>query len=161
MLVCECVFQLLCLSTWSLTNYTLTEFASVNELWSGRENFSDKKARMEAMESLKMMIRAWLDDFYPDMSEQERAQMANTMDISLVERKKEESMKTFFEINNVIRMSFIEMQYMKKVRLRLYLYRLLSLGAPSRVTDSSSCFSFSWKKRIRPLGDDECASCYG
>jgi hypothetical protein len=75
---------------------------------------------MEAMESLKMMIRAWLDDFYPDMSEKERAQMAHTMDISLVERKKEESMKTFFEINNVIRMSFIEMQYMKKVRLRLH-----------------------------------------
>ena len=41
--------------------------------------------------------------------------MAEAMDVSMVERKKEESMKTFYEINNVVRMSFIEMQYMKKV----------------------------------------------
>lgn len=41
--------------------------------------------------------------------------MAEAMDVSLIENKKEESMKTFYEINNVIRMSFIEMQYMKKV----------------------------------------------
>jgi hypothetical protein len=70
---------------------------------------------MEAIESLKKMIRSWLDDTYPEMPETSRIDMAESMDISLVERKKEESMKTFYEINNVIRMSFIEMQYMKKV----------------------------------------------
>ncbi len=43
--------------------------------------------------------------------------MVETMDITLLEQKKEESMKTFYEINNVVRMSFIEMQYMKKVRV--------------------------------------------
>ena len=67
------------------------------------------------MESLKKMIYSWLAEFYPDMSEDERIKMANTMDVSLIEKKKEESMKTFYEINNVVRMSFIEMQYMKKV----------------------------------------------
>jgi hypothetical protein len=41
--------------------------------------------------------------------------MAEAMDMSLIEQKKEEGMRTFYEINNVVRMSFIEMQYMKKV----------------------------------------------
>ena len=67
------------------------------------------------MESLKKMIHSWLAEFYPDMPENERIKMANAMDVSLIEQKKEESMKTFYEINNVVRMSFIEMQYMKKV----------------------------------------------
>ncbi len=67
------------------------------------------------MDILKKMIRAWLDEYYPDMPDAERNKMAETMDVSLIETKKEESMKTFYEINNVIRMSFIEMQYMKKV----------------------------------------------
>jgi hypothetical protein len=88
---------------------------SFNEVWKGRESFSDKKARMEAIESLKKMIRSWLDDTFPDMPASDRFAMAEAMDVSLIERKKEESMKTFYEINNVIRMSFIEMQYMKKV----------------------------------------------
>jgi hypothetical protein len=92
---------------------------SFNEVWQGRESFSDKKARMEAIESLKKMIRSWLDDTFPEMSESDRIAMAEAMDVSMIERKKEESMKTFYEINNVIRMSFIEMQYMKKVCVTL------------------------------------------
>jgi len=72
---------------------------------------------MEATESLKKMIRSWLDDTYPEMPVSDRIKMAEAMDVTLVERKKEESMKTFYEINNVVRMSFIEMQYMKKVRM--------------------------------------------
>lgn len=71
---------------------------------------------METIQTLKDMIRSWLDEFYPHMPVKQRAAMAEAMDVSLIEKKKEESMKTFFEINNVIRMSFIEMQYMKKVR---------------------------------------------
>ena len=84
-------------------------------MWEGREPFSDRKARDETVAILKKMIKSWLDDKYPLMTESERKEMAETMDVSLIERDKEESMKTFYEINNVIRMSFIEMQYMKKV----------------------------------------------
>lgn len=70
---------------------------------------------MEAIESLKKMIRSWLDDTFPLMSEEKRIELSEAMDVTLLEQKKVEAMKTFFEINNVIRMSFIEMQYMKKV----------------------------------------------
>lgn len=71
---------------------------------------------MEAIESLKKMLRSWLDDTFPLMPEAKRQELSDAMDVTLLEQKKVESMKTFFEINNVIRMSFIEMQYMKKVR---------------------------------------------
>lgn len=87
---------------------------SGKELLKGRENFSDSKARAEATEVLRKMIYSWLSENYPKMPEKERRSMAQAMDVSLVEKTKEESMKTFYEINNVIRMSFIEMQYMKK-----------------------------------------------
>ena len=97
------------------TMFILT-FYSFNELWRGRESFSDQKAREVAIESLKKMIKSWLDETYADMPDWERSTMAESMDITLLEKKKEESMKTLYEINNVIRMSFIEMQYMKKVR---------------------------------------------
>lgn len=70
---------------------------------------------MEASESLKKMIRSWLDDTFPGMPESERIALSEAMDVTLIEKMKEQSMRTFFEINNVIRMSFIEMQYMKKV----------------------------------------------
>lgn len=60
------------------------------------------------------MLHSWLDETYPNMPIESRNRMAETMDMSLLEKKKEESMKTFYEINNVVRMSFIEMQYMKK-----------------------------------------------
>ena len=72
---------------------------------------------MEVINVLKKMIKAWLDENCPNMPESQRQAMAEAMDVSLIERKKEESMKTFYEINNVIRMSFIEMEYMKKVRI--------------------------------------------
>jgi hypothetical protein len=88
--------------------------AIFNELLKGRENFSDSKARAEAVETLKKMIESWLEDYHPHMSPEERRAMAEAMDVTMVEKTKEESMKTFYEINNVIRMSFIEMQYMKK-----------------------------------------------
>lgn len=91
---------------------------------------------MEAIESLKKMIRSWLDDTFPLMAEAKRAELSEAMDVTLVEQQKVESMKTFFEINNVIRMSFIEMQYMKKVRPQL------AIGAhhlPSRVLTLEPC----------------------
>jgi hypothetical protein len=70
------------------------------------------------MATLKKMILSWLEDYHPDMPASEQLQLAEAMDISLIERKKEESLRApFYELNNVIRMSFIEMQYMKKVRI--------------------------------------------
>jgi hypothetical protein len=48
------------------------------------------------------MIRSWLDDTFPEMPEPDRTSMAEAMDMSMVERKKEESMRTFYEINNVM-----------------------------------------------------------
>jgi hypothetical protein len=62
------------------------------------------------------MIHSWLDDNYPSMPAEERAMRAQAMDISLIEAKKSESLKSIYEINNVIRMSFIEAQFIKKVR---------------------------------------------
>lgn len=73
---------------------------------------------MEAMTSLKKMILSWLEDSLPDMPASERLRLAEAMDISLIERKKIDSLKApFYDLNNVVRMSFIEMQYMKKVRI--------------------------------------------
>lgn len=97
-------------------SFVLLYSHSFSEVWKGRDSFSDAKARTETIEVLKKMIRSWLDDYYPEMSQNQRQVMADAMDVSLIENKKEESMKAFYEINNVIRMSFIEMQYMKKVR---------------------------------------------
>ena len=47
------------------------------------------------------------------------------MDISLLEERKEASMKNFYELNSVIHMSLIEMQFIKKVSLRYYSNMLL------------------------------------
>eukprot|EP00522_Entomoneis_paludosa_P003868 CAMPEP_0172466968 /NCGR_PEP_ID=MMETSP1065-20121228/57588_1 /TAXON_ID=265537 /ORGANISM="Amphiprora paludosa, Strain CCMP125" /LENGTH=1115 /DNA_ID=CAMNT_0013223959 /DNA_START=84 /DNA_END=3431 /DNA_ORIENTATION=+ len=88
--------------------------AIFEEIWKGRASFSDKKARTETMEVLKKMIKSWLDDCYPSMTEEARQVMADAMDVSLVERRKEESMKSVFETFDVVRMSFIEMQWLKK-----------------------------------------------
>ena len=66
------------------------------------------------IESLKKMIKSWLDDTFPLMDELERQARAERMDMSLIEQRKEENMKTIYEINSVVRMSFIEMQFIKK-----------------------------------------------
>jgi hypothetical protein len=84
------------------------------ELFKGPKDISDREARIVTMSNLKLMIRSWLDENFPDIPEAERATRAEAMDMSLIEATKEESMKTFYNINNVIRMSFIEAQFMKK-----------------------------------------------
>jgi hypothetical protein len=43
-----------------------------------------------------------------------------TMDISLLEARKEASIKNIYELNSVVRMSLIEMQFIKKVSPRRY-----------------------------------------
>ena len=71
---------------------------------------------MEVIAGLKEMIRSWLDDNHPEIPPAERLAMAERMDISLIEQKKAESMKTIFELNQAVRLSFIEMQFIKKAR---------------------------------------------
>jgi hypothetical protein len=105
------------------------------EIFKGRENISDKEARMVAIFTLKKMIRSWLDETYPNMPEEEKAHRAEIMDISLLEEKKEQNMKSLYEINSVIRMSFIEMQFIKKVRL-FQNFQNLSFLAPNLTLSS-------------------------
>ena len=89
--------------------------AIYNEVTKGTDNISDHEARDAAIESLQKMIRSWLDEMYPNMPESERAERAKAMDVTLIESQKEASMKTIYELNSVIRMSFIEAQFIKKV----------------------------------------------
>ena len=51
---------------------------------------------------------------YPDMGEAEKVRLSDAMDITLVEESKEDSMKSVYNMNSVIRMSFIEAQFIKK-----------------------------------------------
>jgi len=107
---------------------------------------------MEASESLKKMIRSWLDDTFPDMQESERIALSEAMDVTLVEKMKEQSMRTFFEINNVIRMSWIEMQYLKKVScvvVQRFRYHCLLTFLPS-FSVHNTC-----------VGNDGCFACNG
>lgn len=63
------------------------------------------------------MIKAWLDDTYPAMNESERTERAIRMDMSLIESTKEYSVKNILDFNKIYRLSLIEMQFIKKVRL--------------------------------------------
>jgi hypothetical protein len=100
----------------SRTSAPFPQYHSFSELFSrkGRESISDHEARIEVIESLKKMIKSWLDDTFPLMDDLERQARAERMDMSLIEQRKEENMKTIYEINSVVRMSFIEMQFIKK-----------------------------------------------
>ena len=48
------------------------------------------------------------------MAEGKKERISNNMDISLVEEVKEKAMRSVYNMNNVIRMSFIEAQFIKK-----------------------------------------------
>ena len=98
------------------------------------------------------MIRSWLDEVYPKIAEAERIAMSERLDMSLIERKKVESMKTFFEINNVIRVSFIEMQYMKRVSYS-FVARIWRLTVYAK--------SNTLPRQHIALGNDECYCCHG
>eukprot|EP00957_Ditylum_brightwellii_P092951 7077432-Ditylum_brightwellii.AAC.1 len=60
------------------------------------------------------MIKSWLDETFPDMPNEEKVNRANSMDMSLIEQTKEDNMKHIYNLNNVVRMSLIEMQFIKK-----------------------------------------------
>lgn len=111
---------LFCAPPKSQTTPTVFSFFPIlyrfDEIWKGRTSFSDRQARMESIEVLKKMIKSWLDDSYPGMPEHERQRLANDMDVSLVENMKETYMKSLgLNTLEVVRMSFIEMQWLKKV----------------------------------------------
>jgi hypothetical protein len=89
-------------------------YAMYEEFTKGTVDISDRQARDVAIKNLQKMIRSWLDETHPDMPIKQRKRMAKAMDISLIEAEKEESMKTIYNINSVIRMSFIEAQFLKK-----------------------------------------------
>jgi len=48
------------------------------------------------------------------MTLEEKIRLSEAMDISLIEQSKEESIKHILELNSVVRMSLIEMQFIKK-----------------------------------------------
>ena len=77
---------------------------------------TDRKARQDVIESLKLMIKSWLDEYHAEMSDKKRLEMATNMDMRLIEGTKEQTIKNIFEMNNIVRMSLIEMQFIKKVR---------------------------------------------
>ena len=89
---------------------------------SGRIDVTDRKARVDAIESLKRMIRSWLEEAFPKMPVEDMAERADKMDISLIEESMEESIKHLYEWNSVVRMSLIEMQFIKKVRMIMITY---------------------------------------
>ncbi|KAL7483120.1 hypothetical protein ACHAW6_008773 [Cyclotella cf. meneghiniana] len=84
------------------------------ELVKGRLDVTDRKARSDAIESLKRMIYSWLDEYFPKMSIEEKEMRAESMDISLIEKNMEESIKYIYEAPALLRMSLIEMQFIKK-----------------------------------------------
>ena len=122
--------------------------AIIQELWKGRAPFSDREARLEAIESLKKMIRNWLDENHPDLPQEEREALSASMDVTLIEKQKVESMKTFFEINNVIQMSFIEMQYMKKEMLN-------ALEAIDQMLSGKRTFGITIQLRFQLTNNDD------
>ena len=63
------------------------------------------------------MIKSWLDDAHPSMTDTERVAMADRMDMSLIEATKEHSIQNILEINSIYRLSLIEMQFIKKVSI--------------------------------------------
>jgi hypothetical protein len=80
-----------------------------------REDVADKMARKQAIESLKIMLKDWLKQRFPGMSNDDRERIVQTMDMTLIEKRKEESVKTaLWEINDIVHMSLIEMQFIKK-----------------------------------------------
>jgi hypothetical protein len=99
--------------------YLLHLMCSYRELFTkrGRENVTDRKAREDVIVVLRKIIKAWLDDTYPMMTESERTERAIRMDMSLIESTKEYSVKNILDFNKIYRLSLIEMQFIKKVRL--------------------------------------------
>ena len=95
-------------------SYLIPLMYRYQELFTGRVDVADHKAREDVISSLRKMIKSWLDEAFPNMPESERIERATKMDVSLIESQKEDSVKNILEINNIYRLSLIEMQFIKK-----------------------------------------------
>jgi hypothetical protein len=87
---------------------------SWDQLFRGRATISDRKALEVANQTLKAMILTWLNENHREMPEAERKAKAQAMDVTWIDKTKEESMKSVLEGVNVVRMSFIQMQFIYK-----------------------------------------------
>uniref|UniRef100_A0A7S3QA01 Uncharacterized protein n=2 Tax=Chaetoceros debilis TaxID=122233 RepID=A0A7S3QA01_9STRA len=83
----------------------------------GREDVTDRNARLNAIAVLQRMLKSWLEEIHPDMPESEKTEKSLKMDMTLVEAAKEFSVRNILEINNIYRLSLIEMQFIKKEML--------------------------------------------
>jgi len=109
------------------------------------------------------MIKSWLDETFPTMIEEERVRRANLMDMSLIEERKEDSIKNILEINNIVRMSLIEMQFIKKVRQVLFVSisgRGVICFIISSIIPFYNCFTIVYSIIIF-TGAYECFVCHG
>ena len=83
-----------------------------------RDKITDRAALEETRNALKRMLHTWHDDTYPDMPQEERVKRSDAMDVSLIEAEFEEGVttKTIQNIitGDIVRMSLIEMQFLKK-----------------------------------------------
>ena len=81
----------------------------------GRTDITDLLALQNTKKSLKAMIKHWLDAAHPTIPADQRQKIADSMDISLIEKRKEDSLTyPLFEIQDIVHMSLIEMQFIKK-----------------------------------------------
>ena len=92
---------------------------SFNELFTSnkRPAITDQAARTEIEQSLKNMLKSWLDDQYPHTDEEWRKEKANNMDMSLIEKKKEDNVYNALKstiTGDIIRVALIEAQFIKK-----------------------------------------------
>jgi hypothetical protein len=93
---------------------------------------SVQNARLNAIAVLQRMLKSWLEEIHPDMPESEKTEKSLKMDMTLVEAAKEFSVRNILEINNIYRLSLIEMQFIKKVSTQC-----LSFGHKRYISDDT------------------------
>ena len=95
-------------------DYLYTEFFTSKV----RDKITDRAALEETRNALKRMLHTWHEDTYPNMKVEERVKRSDGMDVSLIEAEFEEGVttKTIQNIitGDIVRMSLIEMQFLKK-----------------------------------------------
>mmetsp|Transcript_29311 Transcript_29311/g.67299 ORF Transcript_29311/g.67299 Transcript_29311/m.67299 type:complete len:499 (-) Transcript_29311:282-1778(-) len=81
----------------------------------GRKKIHDHEALQNTIDSLRGMLEHWLRDTYPSMSEKERADRVNRMDLALIEKEFEKQVPSALtNFPYLLRVSLIEMQFIKK-----------------------------------------------
>ncbi|CAM9283830.1 unnamed protein product, partial [Chrysoparadoxa australica] len=91
--------------------------ALINELGGVREPITDLQAMKDTNESLKRMLRSFVNDTMPDISKEEVDRIADQMDMSAVSRQYEKSIVKAVQgvlTGDLIRMMLIQIQHLKK-----------------------------------------------